>query len=145
MDRRTLIKFGLFTGATGVLAPQWALGETKVKFESPMAGGVFLTADAPGRWGKKVASHVPNIATQQGEEGKLTVNVTTRHENDGFKHYIIKHMLLDADFRYLDEHMFDPAVAGIPESSFTLDAYTGVLYALSVCNKHDTWLSAVKI
>ena len=146
MDRRSLIRFGLFAGATGVLAPRWAVGKPSVPaLAGPMAGGVFYTSEASGRWSKKVASHAPNIETQSGSEGKLTVRVETRHENDGIKHYIIKHVLLDADFHFLAEHMFDPMVPGRPRSEFSLDTYQGVLYALSVCNVHDTWIGAIEI
>lgn len=146
MDRRSLLRFGLYAGTTGLLAPRWAAGKTPVPvLGGPMAGGLYYTKDAPGRWEKKVASHAPIIETQPGADGKLAVRVETKHANDGIKHYIVKHVLLDNDFRFMAEHLFDPMENKHPESEFALDAYQGQLYALSVCNLHDTWLSAIEI
>jgi len=151
MDRRSLIQFGLLAGATGVLAPRWAIGDAAVAapavaaLSGPMAGGVFYTSEVSGRWAKKVATHAPVIETHAGSDGKLTVHVETRHENDGYKHYIVKHVLLNADFHFIDEHLFDPTVPGHPQSEFSIEPYKGLLYVLSVCNVHDTWLGAVEL
>jgi len=110
-----------------------------------MAGGLFYTKDAPGRWSKKVGGHLPNIETAKGAGGKLEVKVVTAHEMKGYEHYIVKHVLLDKDFRFIDERMFNPTVDKAPISTFTLDAYQGPLHALSVCNKHDTWLNVIEV
>ena len=63
----------------------------------------------------------------------------------GYKHYIVKHVLLDKDFKFIAEKMFDPKKDKKPVSTFALGAYGGPLYALSVCNKHDTWIDVINI
>ena len=59
-------------------------------------------------------------------------------------HYIVKHILLDAHLSFLGETMFDKA-NDAPESEYTLTGYSGTVYALSVCNKHDTWMASVDV
>jgi superoxide reductase len=146
MNRRRLIQLGMLGGTASLLAPQGVLGrEAGQPLNSPMAGGLFYTREAPGRWSKKVASHIPNLEMQPASDGKIDIQVVTRHDFDGYKHYIIKHVLLDKDFRFMMENTFDPMTAKYPESVFTLDAYSGPLYALSVCNKHDTWIDVLEV
>ena len=73
------------------------------------------------------------------------VKVTTAHAMKGCEHYIVKHMLLNKDFEFIAEKMFDSSKDKSPVSTFTLESYSGPLYALSVCNKHDTWISVIEI
>jgi len=149
VNRRELIRLGLYGGAASLVMPRAVLAEAATTapgtLQSALAGGVYHTRDAPGRWGKKVSSHLPEIETQAGSDNKLDVLVTTRHENDGYTHYIIKHALLDGNFEFMNENLFDPTVTKWPESTFTLEGYSGPLYALSVCNKHDTWIDVIEI
>ncbi len=111
---------------------------------SSMAGGVYYTKEAPGRWSKKVGGHLPNIELDKAG-GKVNVQVTTAHEMNGFEHYIVKHVLLDRNFEFIDEHMFNPEKEKIPVSTFELQQYSGPLYALSLCNKHDLWLNVIEV
>ena len=146
MNRRELIKWGVFGGAAGILTPQLLrAGEAQGQLHTAMGGGVYYTKASPGRWSKKVTSHLPNIEVASNSDGKKEVLVVTRHVMEGFDHYIVKHMLLDGNFGFLMEKMFDPRDTEYPESTFTLDAYSGPLYALSVCNQHDTWISTAEI
>jgi len=60
----------------------------------------------------------------------------------GYKHYIVKHQILDNSYRFLDEKMFDPMKDKAPVSEFDLGNYCGKFYVLSVCNKHDSWMNS---
>jgi len=146
MHRRTLIQLAAVGGTASLLAPKLTPGlEGGQALNSPMAGGLFYTKDAAGRWSKKVASHIPNLELQRASDGKIDIQVVTRHDFDGYNHYIVKHALLDKDFQFMMEHMFDPTKDKYPESVFTLEAYSGPLYAVSVCNKHDTWINVLLV
>jgi superoxide reductase len=45
----------------------------------------------------------------------------------------------------MEEHLFDPAQDKTAESSFMLKDYSGTVYALSLCNKHDLWLASAQV
>lgn len=141
MKRREFINTGLVSVATGLVAPKLALAGDN---QQTMAGGVFFTKKNPGRWGEKVASHLPNVETESARE-KVIVKVTTAHGMDGYNHYIVKHVLLDQKYNYLDEKIFNPMKDKVPESTFTLENYKGYIHVLSMCNQHDVWLKGVKI
>lgn len=140
MDRRTFIQTGLIGAGSTLIMPRFVLAGN----QDAMAGGVYYTSDAPGRWNKKVKSHLPNIEVEKTAEG-ITVQVLTRHTMEGYDHYIIKHILLDGNYHFIAENMFKPLEVKEPISVFKLDRYSGPVYALSVCNKHDTWLNAMEI
>jgi len=76
---------------------------------------------------------------------KIGVRIVTGHEMDGYEHYIVKHMILNQDFAFMDEKMFDPMKDSVPISTFELTNYRGTFHALSVCNKHDTWLNLIEV
>ena len=140
MDRRDFVYMGLVGFGGSVIAPRMVLADIPA---NPMAGGVYYTKEAPGRWSKKVGGHLPSIELDKGEEG-ISVRVVTGHEMKGYEHYIIKHQLLDMNFAFLDENIFDPMKDKAPISTFLLPAYSGPLYAISMCNKHDTWLNVIE-
>ncbi len=141
MDRRQFIQLGLVGVSGALIVPKMVLAEVP---DSPMAGGVYYTEKAPGRWSKKVVLHLPSIELDKGKDG-LSIQVMTHHPMDGYEHYIVKHVLLDKNFRFLDENMFDPTKDKAPTSTFMLPTYSGALYALSVCNQHDTWLNMIEV
>ena len=62
-----------------------------------------------------------------------------------YEHYIVKHVLLDSNHKFLDEHLFDPTKDMAAISTFTLQGYSGMLYVLSLCNKHDLWLNGTEV
>lgn len=64
---------------------------------------------------------------------------------NGFEHYIVKHVLLDKNYQFLDEHFFNPTIDKIAQSTFNLPNYSGTLHVLSLCNKHDLWLTTVEL
>nr|VFJ57387.1 MAG: superoxide reductase [Candidatus Kentron sp. DK] len=144
MQRRDLIKLTFATAAAttaGTLLPAISSASPTVA-ANLLAGSVFYTKDAQGRWEGKAASHAPEIKIEKNAEA-ISVTVATGHEMKGFEHYIIKHILLDKDYAFIGEKMFDPSKDVQAISKFSLDKdYSGPIYALSVCNKHDTWLRA---
>ncbi|OAI12470.1 hypothetical protein A1507_03040 [Methylomonas koyamae] len=142
MERRDFIKFSA-AGAVAGLALSHAAPAAAGPVPTP-PGDLYYTKDAQGRWAGKAATHLPVIEAGK-DGGKTTVKVTTPHEMKGYEHYIVKHVLLDKDYKFLAEHMFDPAKEPVPVSTFTLDGYSGTLYALSFCNKHDLWVSSAEI
>lgn len=141
MQRRTFFRLGFVGLGSSLVVPRIALAGIS---ERTMAGGVYYTKDAPGRWNKKVTSHLPNIEVDKTGNDAI-VRVLTRHTMDDYEHYIVKHMLLDRDFQFLDEKMFNPLKDKEPLSEFSLGQYSGPIYALSVCNQHDSWLDVAEI
>ena len=145
MDRRHFLKAGMGGAAAGVAATM--LPQQLMAGDAPagMAGGVYYTADNPGRWSKKVGSHIPRLEKVAGADGSLTIKVMTKHGQHGYKHYIVKHQLLDANYGFLAETMFDPD-KDEAESEYKLPAgYKGKVYAVSLCNKHDLWLDGIEV
>ncbi len=139
MNRRDLIRLAIAGTGVGIIAPKMVLAQS-----SSMAGGLYYTKDAPGRWSKKVGGHLPNIETSKNAKG-ASLQVVTAHEMNGFEHYIVKHIVLDKDFNFLSEKMFDPMQDKVAISQFGLGDYQGQVNVLSVCNKHDTWLNIAEI
>ena len=66
MNRRSFIHVSTLGAATGIMAPTVAFSST-----ASMAGGVYYTKDAPGRWSKKIESHLPIIEVS-GEKIQVT-------------------------------------------------------------------------
>lgn len=140
MERRDFMRLSLAGIGAGVTAPSLTSAETA----KPVGADVFYTKDAPGRWSSKAATHLPNIDISKAE-GKVTVQIVTAHEMKGYEHYIVKHVLLDKDYRFLNERLFNPMTDKTAASTFTLEGYSGTLYALSLCNKHDLWLNSAEV
>jgi len=142
MDRRSFIRIGMAGAATGIIAPKIVLaGSLNNKISSnDMAGGLYYTKDSPGRWKKKAGSHSPIL-----EKTDSGIQVVTGHPMKPNDHWIVKHILLDKDFNFIDEKFFNPAKENTAISNFDLKGQTDVVYALSVCNKHDSWLTALEV
>lgn len=135
MNRRGFIQLSALGATAGIIAPTSVLASS-----SNMAGGVYYTKDAPGRWSKKVGGHLPTI-----EVSGKKIQVTTSHGMTGYEHYISKHIILNDKFEFITENMFDPMKDKAPISQFDLGSYTGRIHVLSACNKHDTWLNIADI
>jgi len=142
MERRNFIKFTVAGLGATVVAPSLALAEPAKQL--PAGADIFYTKDSPGRWSGKVATHLPSIQVEKAD-GKVIVKVITAHEVKGYEHYIVKHVLLDKDYKFLNEYLFDPTKDKEPVSTFTLENYQGTIYALSLCNKHDLWLNSAEV
>ena len=135
MNRRGFIRLSALGVTAGIIAPTGVLASS-----SSMAGGVYYTKDAPGRWSKKVGGHLPTI-----EVSGKKIQVTTSHGMTEYEHYIIKHTILNDKFEFITENMFDPMKDKAPISQFDLGNYTGRIHVLSACNKHDTWLNIADV
>ena len=143
MERRNFIRLSVAGIGAGIIAPTMALANTEKQVKG--ARDIYYTKEDPGRWSSKVATHLPSIETEKAADGKVTVKVVTPHEMKGYEHYIVKHVLLDSSHKFLDEHLFDPTKDTAAISTFTLPSYSGMLYVLSMCNKHDLWLNEAKV
>ncbi|MGZ8135697.1 MAG: desulfoferrodoxin family protein [Methylococcaceae bacterium] len=142
MERRNFIRLGVAGIGASLTAPSLALAETCKQITE--TSDIYYTKESAGRWSGKVATHVPNIEVIKADS-KVTVKVVTGHEMKGYEHYIVKHVLLDKNYKFIDEHMFNPMEDKTAISTFTLENYSGPIYALSMCNKHDLWLNAAEV
>ena len=142
MERRDFIRLSLISAGVGMAVPTIALAESDKKVKG--ASDIYYTKEDSGRWSGKVATHLPSIEIEKAG-AKVTIKVVTPHEMKAYEHYIVKHVLLDSSHKFLDEHLFDPAKDTAAISTFMLQDYSGMLYVMSMCNKHDLWLNAVEV
>ena len=141
MDRRSFMRIGMAGAATGIIAPEFVLADGHGnKLKSPMAGGLFYTKENPGRWAKKAGPHLPIIEKTAGG-----VKVVSGHPMKPNKHWIVKHMILDSDFNFIADYVFDPTKEKQAISEFKLSGQKGTIYAISVCNLHDSWVSSINV
>lgn len=140
MDRRHFVRLGLAGSAAGLVLPTVTAHAEADALATPLAGGFYYTKEKPGRWAEKAAGHSPVVEVS----GKLVL-VTTPHEMKGHEHYIVKHLLLDAKMNVLGETLFDPAKDNAAISQYELKDFSGAAYALSLCNKHDLWVTAFTV
>lgn len=141
MERRDFIQLGLVGMGAGIAAPVASMAGTA---PFPANADLVYSQKSQGRWAGKAATHIPNIAIDKAD-GNIKVQVVTGHEMKAYEHYIVKHVLLDKDFRFIDEHFFNPMEEKVARSVFSLANYQGTLYALSYCNKHDLWINSIEI
>lgn len=145
MQRRNFISIFIKGSVAGLgatlLTPELAMARM---VKPPPVSDIYYTKDSPGRWKDKVDSHLPSIGIEKSD-GKITIKVTTAHEMKGYEHYIVKHVLLDKNYKFIDEYLFNPEKDKSATSSFALEKYSGTIYALSLCNKHDLWLNSATI
>jgi len=145
MNRRNFIQLSAAGGLFGAAISKYVFaGEEQDLLKSKLAGRVFYTEAAPGRWAKKMNGHLPKLS-KITENGKNKIRVITAHEMKNYQHYIMKHILLDKDFNFMAETLFDPVKDKAPMSTFEIGNYKGVLYVMSVCNKHDTWINTIQV
>jgi len=142
MERRDFIRLSVAGAGASLIAP--AIAAADAGKPVPPAADIYYTKEAPGRWAGKVATHLPNIDISKAGDD-VTIKIVTPHEMKGYEHYIVKHVLLDKDYKFLNEHLFDPTKESVPSSEFTLKNYTGTIYALSMCNKHDLWVNNAEV
>ena len=141
MDRRDFIRLSLGGSALSVLP----FSTAQASCADARAGALYYTRENPGRWAKKVGSHLPLLEKLQDGAGGVIIRVTTDHGMHGYRHYIVKHQLFDQAYRFLGEKLFDPEKdEAISEFKLPAD-YRGAVYALSLCNKHDLWLNSLQI
>jgi superoxide reductase len=141
MERRSFIKLGGVGLTASFLAP--TLGMAKIENKGPISD-IYYTKESPGRWKDKIAGHLPSIGIEKSGT-KISIKAVTSHEMKGYEHYIVKHVLLDKNYKFLDEHLFNPEKDNAAISTFSLENYSGAIYVLSMCNKHDLWLNSASI
>jgi superoxide reductase len=129
-NRRTFLK------TSAIAASFIALGRAVPSKASEFVfSGIIYTKDNPGKWGKKVGSHLPVISSNQGK-----ITIETKHPMSE-QHYIIRHTLVLADGSVMGGKTFYPDTKKAV-SEYTLPAgYSGKIYATSFCNLHDFWLN----
>ena len=142
MQRRDFMRLSLAGVGASIIAPSQTLAEAGK--QETVTRDIYYTKEAPGRWSGKIATHLPNIEIEKAGS-KVTVKIVTPHEMKGYEHYIVKHVLLDKNYKFLDEHLFDPSKDSAAISTFSLLDYSGAIYALSMCNKHDLWLNSATV
>jgi superoxide reductase len=142
MERRNFIRLSAAGLGAGLIVPATVLAKTCNQLAT--TNNLYYTKESPGRWSGKVATHLPVIEIEKAV-GKVTVKIVTPHEMNGYDHYIVKHVLLDKNYQFLDERLFNPVQDKTAASSYTLENYTGKVYALSMCNKHDLWLNSTTV
>lgn len=141
MKRREFIRIGAAGTAGALFVPKELMaGMVEPALKTKLAGGVYYTADAFGRWNQGLADHHLPELEQQG--GKL--HVVTHHPMNAYQHWIIKHQLLDSNFNFITEHMYDPKTDK-PETTFDVAGHKGVIYVLTMCNVHDLWVNATEL
>ncbi len=131
--RRTFLK------ESAVVLSVLALSKPSLSFASPCkCAGIVYTKENPGKWVKKVSSHIP-IVTLEGEK----VTVETKHGMSP-AHFIVRHTLVLEDGTVVGAKTF--SANDKPISTYALPAgYKGTVYATSFCNLHDLWLSEITI
>ncbi len=141
MKRREFIRIGVAGSAGALFVPKELMaGMVEPALKTKLAGGIYHTADAFGRWNKGVSEHhLPDLDKNGGK-----LHVVTHHPMDAYGHYIIKHQLFDSDFKFITEHSYDPK-SDKPETDFDVSGHKGVVYVLTMCNVHDVWVNATEV
>ncbi len=132
--RRNFLK-----GSAAIAAGMAVSGAGRVFAGSGFPAGIIYTRKNPGRWAKKVGSHVPKVSVKGRQ-----VTILTAHPMSA-QHYIVRHTLVAADGRVLGEKTFYPTDRQAM-STYKLPADAGKnFYATSFCNKHDFWLTEFSV
>ena len=131
-NRRDFLKASLAVAA-GVSAGNISIASADT---SSLPKGVIYTKENPGKWAKKVKSHLPVVTVEGGR-----VTVETKHGMSE-KHFIVRHTIVAADGEVLGEKTFWPSDEEA-KSVFELPAGKTALYATSFCNKHDMWVATI--
>ena len=139
MDRRKFFTLGLI-GITGTSLLHRNLYATQSSLDTNLAGSIYYSKQKTGRWKGKEAGHIPLV-----EVGSDMLKITTPHEMNGYEHYINKHAIFDSQFNFLDENMFDPTSTKAPISEHEIKDYKGTVFVVSVCNKHDCWVTEASV
>ena len=133
-DRRDFIKCGLVAGSALLIGGVPSAGATAAPYTN-----IVYTADNPGRYGKKLGSHLPSI-TVDGSN----VTVFTKHPMSE-KHFIVRHTLVLDDGSVVGAKVFT-GTDKEAKSSYKLPAgYKGKIFATSFCNLHDFWLNETTV
>ena len=137
--RRSFLKGALSAAAVVTTASTGTVLTSSHAPAKPPMTGIVYTKENPGKWAKKVGSHLPAITI---DGNKVTVETNHGMSN---KHFIVRHTLGSHNGEVLGEKTFTPDDENAL-SSYTLpEGYKGKLYASSFCNKHDFWLAETNV
>jgi len=139
--RREFIKLSAMGAIAGIIMPRSVLATENKKeiLQPPILGNLIYTADNQGRWVGKSGGHLPHIEVNGG-----VLQAKTNHTMDGYGHYIVKHIMFDENFKFIEETMFIPG-DDKAISEHNIKGYSNKLYIMSVCNVHDSWLNSIDI
>jgi len=134
-DRRNFLKGSLIAASALVVTSASFTNATT----APAYTNVVYTKENPGKWGKKVGSHLPSI-TVKGSK----VTLFTKH-GMAAKHYIVRHTLVLEDGTVVGAKVFQ-ATDKEARSSYELPAgYKGKVFGTSFCNLHDFWVNEATV
>ncbi len=133
-DRRDFLKGGL------VAASALVVGSANLASAStPAYTNIIYTAANPGKWGKKVGSHLPSITIEGSKVTLFTKHALTE------KHFIVRHTLVLEDGTVVGAKVFK-GTDKEARSSYELPAgYKGKFYGTSFCNLHDFWVNEATV
>ncbi|PHR57115.1 MAG: desulfoferrodoxin [Arcobacter sp.] len=132
-NRRNFMKTSLVASA-GLMA---AVSSSMACPNTPKNIFAYSTANQ-GRWEGKAGSHAP-VITQI--DGKITIETKHGMANE---HYIVKHSIITEEGEVLGENVFFPSDKKAL-STYEIKGKHTKLYALSVCNLHDLWITEFSI
>lgn len=133
-DRRDFLKGSAIAASALVVGSVNIAGAATAPYTN-----IVYTAENPGKWDKKVGSHLPSI-TVEGSK----VTLSTKH-GMAAKHYIVRHTLILEDGTVVGAKVFS-ATDPKAESSYELPAgYKGKIYGTSFCNLHDFWVNEATV
>jgi superoxide reductase len=134
MDRRNFLKGSLVAAST------LAIGSvSSANASAPPYTNIIYTSANPGKWDKKVGSHLPSITIEGAN-----VTLFTKHSMAA-KHYIVRHTLVLEDGTVVGGKVFN-GTDKEAKSSFQLpDGYKGKIYGTSFCNLHDFWVNEATV
>lgn len=107
-----------------------------------LAGKFFFSSENPGRWKGKEKGHSPLIKVDK-DGNNVLIRAAVQHPMKT-DHFIIKHILMDQNFDFMAEQVFDP-IFDMPRSRFEVSGYSGQFYIVSLCNLHDNWINVATI
>ena len=133
-DRRDFLKGSLVAGSAILLGSVTNAGASTAAFTN-----IVYTSANPGKWTKKVGSHLPSV-TVEGSK----VTIFTKHGMSE-KHFIVRHTLVLENGTVVGGKAFSPKDKEA-KSSFELPAgYKGKVFATSFCNLHDFWVNEITV
>lgn len=129
-ERRSFLKKTILLAGLALTTSRQAFAS-----DATFPNNIVYTKNDPGKWEKKVGSHLP-VVTVEGNK----VSVATNHPMTE-KHYIVRHTLVSADGKVLGSKTFAPTdkeAVSVYEFSRTPGQK---IYATSFCNLHDFWVA----
>jgi len=138
-NRRNFLKSSVLL-ASGIAVSAPLLAKVNVKADkTPQFSGVIFTEKDQGKWEGKADSHVPKVSIKGSQ-----VTLLTEHPMS-YKHYIVKHTLVDHKGNMLGSKTFYPTDEKAISNHELPEGFHGKLYATSFCNKHDFWLKEFSV